>query len=115
MKKPSVVSVVVVAIVLFAVFFGYRGHSSVWTSNGLTVEDRGLYVGTDGNWGDSLNVTILDGRSHLMNFRLFDNYGQVNQTIVIDENRTITESGMVYVDLETPILHSPFFLDIRWM
>jgi hypothetical protein len=115
MKKPSVVSIVVVAIVLFAVLFGYRGHSSVWTSSGLTVEDRGLYVGTDGNWGDSLNVTILDGQSHFMNFRLFDSYGQTNQTTVIDENRTITESGIVYVDLGTPILHSPYFFDIRWM
>ncbi len=115
MKKPSAVSVVVVAIVLFAMFFGHRGHSSGWTSNGLTVEDRGLYVGTDGNWGHSLNVTILDGQSHLMNFRLFDNYGLANQTTVIDENRTIAESGMVYVDLETSLLHPPFFFAIRWM
>ncbi len=65
----------------------------------ITIEDKGLFVvansysasGTSapteliaGHWGDKFNVTIYDNQTHTVNWKVWNNYGMENQTLIVD-------------------------------
>ncbi len=130
-KKPSIVSVAIVGICLGAIFFGFGVHhaNGIWTeSNGLAVDDQGLFVvanshsanGTSvprdlvaGHWGELVNTTVLDNSEHLMNFRLFNGTG-VDGILMFSVNSTLTESTLIHLDMGTSELPGTFYLELRW-
>ncbi len=130
-KKPSIVSVAILGICLGAIFFGFRVHhaNGIWTeSNGLAVDDQGLFVvansystnGTSvprdlvaGHWGELVNTTVLDNSEHLMNFRLFKGKGVVG-ILIFSVNSTLTKSTLIHLDMGTSELPGTFYLELRW-